>query len=53
MSESELLVIGKVGEKFHVLIMPCRALAGELRISLKVLAKVMGLDIGKLPDDEA
>ncbi|MGB5960982.1 MAG: helix-turn-helix transcriptional regulator [Coleofasciculaceae cyanobacterium] len=29
------------------------ALAGELGISLKALAKVMGLDISKLPDDEA
>ena len=29
------------------------ALAGELGISLKVLAEVMGLDISKLPDDEA
>jgi transcriptional regulator with XRE-family HTH domain len=29
------------------------ALAKELGISLKVLAKVMGLDSSKVPDDEA
>ena len=29
------------------------ALAGELGISLKVLAKAMGLDVSKVPDDEA
>lgn len=29
------------------------ALAGELGISLKALAQVMGLDVSKVPDDEA
>ena len=28
------------------------ALAGELGVSLKVLAKVMGLDVSKIPNDE-
>ncbi|MBD2127682.1 helix-turn-helix domain-containing protein [Microcoleus sp. ZQ-A2] len=28
------------------------ALAGELGVSLRVLAKVMGLDVSKIPNDE-